>query len=261
MLDSDVAISAAGQTIYELARIGVPTIAIAVADNQTFHLKGWIKEGFIASEINYKDINLEHKIFSTLNTYKKRTVREKLSKLGKQKVDGDGARRVVQNLIDQNAGTYGFYLRKANEKDVTIVFNLSNDRVVRINSTVELPLKWADYLNWYTDKMISDDYELFLAFSKTDAFIGQVFFNMIDKDAFINISIDKEFKGKRFSSPLIFTSSFRLLKNEPDIKSIIALIRPQNAPGIKAFSKAGYTFDGEETYKDERYLVYKLVRQ
>ncbi|HIE58998.1 MAG TPA: UDP-2,4-diacetamido-2,4,6-trideoxy-beta-L-altropyranose hydrolase, partial [Hydrogenothermaceae bacterium] len=34
MLKSDIAISAGGQTLYELARVGVPTIAIAVADNQ-----------------------------------------------------------------------------------------------------------------------------------------------------------------------------------------------------------------------------------
>jgi len=261
MLDSDLAISAAGQTIYELARVGVPTIAVAVADNQTFHLRGWIKEGFIASEISYKDINLENKIFSIVNNYKKRAVREKITKLGKQKVDGEGAKRVAQNLIDQISGTYGFYIRKANEKDVTVVFNLSNDRVVRLNSTVEIPLKWQDYLNWYTEKMIADEYELYLAFNKADVFIGQIFFNIIDNNAFINISIDKEFKGKLFSSPLIFTSSFRLLKNNPDIKNIIAYIRPQNTPGIKAFSKAGYSFTGEETFKDDRCLVYKLIRQ
>ncbi len=34
MLSSDVAISAGGQTLYELARTGTPTVAVSVADNQ-----------------------------------------------------------------------------------------------------------------------------------------------------------------------------------------------------------------------------------
>lgn len=41
MAGSDLAISAAGQTLYELARIGLPTIAIAVARDQLGNVEGW----------------------------------------------------------------------------------------------------------------------------------------------------------------------------------------------------------------------------
>jgi spore coat polysaccharide biosynthesis predicted glycosyltransferase SpsG/RimJ/RimL family protein N-acetyltransferase len=261
MLDSDLAISAAGQTIYELARIGVPTIAINVADNQAFHLRGWIKEGFIASEISYKDINLEHKIFSTMNNTKKRAIREKLIKLGKQKVDGEGARRVIQNLIDQASGNYGFYLRRANEKDSLLVFNLSNDRVVRINSINQRPIKLNEHSEWFIEKLINETCVFFLAFNKADSFIGQVRFDISQENALINISIDKDFRGKHFAAPLIFISSFRLLKERKEVNTISAYIRPQNIPSVKAFSKAGYLQAADEIKNDERYLVYKLVRQ
>jgi len=219
MLDSDLAISAAGQTIYELARVGLPTIAINVADNQTFHLKGWIKEGFITSEISYKDINLEHKIFSSLKNIKTRAIREKLSKIGKQKVDGDGARRIAQNLIDQISANYGFYLRKAHEKDSLLVFNLSNDRIVRINSINQSPIKINEHSQWFIEKLIDEKCIFYLAFNKADSFIGQVRFDITQSNALINISIDKDFRGKHFAASLIFTSSFRLLKEKLSVKN------------------------------------------
>ena len=261
MLDSDLAISAAGQTIYELARTGVPTIAVAVADNQMFHLNGWIKEGFIASEISYKNINLEQKIFVTLNNYKKRAVREKLSKLGRKKVDGEGAKRVVQNLIDQSTGKNGFYLRKANENDALLIFNLSNERIVRINSINQNPIKLNEHFTWFAEKLIEESCLFFLAFTKSDSFIGQVRFDINQNNAFINISMDKDSRGKHFAAPLIFTSSFRLFKERQEVNTISAYIRPQNIASVKAFVKAGYIQSSDEILNEERYLVYKLVRQ
>ncbi|MDQ7082427.1 MAG: glycosyltransferase [Aquificota bacterium] len=47
MLDADIAISAGGQTLYELARVGVPTIAVAVAENQMWNVSEWQEAGFI----------------------------------------------------------------------------------------------------------------------------------------------------------------------------------------------------------------------
>ena len=46
MLDSDVAIASGGQTLYELARLGLPTIAIVLVDNQINDIDGWSKKGF-----------------------------------------------------------------------------------------------------------------------------------------------------------------------------------------------------------------------
>ncbi|MCX8077571.1 MAG: hypothetical protein N3D76_02830, partial [Geminocystis sp.] len=42
----DLAVSAGGQTTYELARVGVPSVLVAVADNQLLNCKGWEKAGF-----------------------------------------------------------------------------------------------------------------------------------------------------------------------------------------------------------------------
>lgn len=87
MLKADLAISAAGQTTYELARVGTQTIAIGVAENQRFNIKGWLQEKYIKNEIWYNDDNLFEKISSDIPLVPKNMIRPL--------VDGQGARRII----------------------------------------------------------------------------------------------------------------------------------------------------------------------
>lgn len=261
MLDSDVAISAAGQTIYELARVGVPTIAITVAENQENNLTGWIKEEFLTTYFNYETVNLENRLLLVFNSYEEREVRLKLSIIGRKKVDGLGARRIIQSILDhvikRNGGCY---LRTARDIDTMIVFNLSNERSVRLNSVNQTQIKWQEHLKWYTERINDNNCLFLLAFSGNDEFVGQVRFDIRLNYAVINISIDKKFRGKGLASPLLIKSSFQCLKERTKVKYILAYIRPANTPSIKAFLSAAYVFSREEIINDEKFLVYKLVR-
>jgi UDP-2,4-diacetamido-2,4,6-trideoxy-beta-L-altropyranose hydrolase len=58
MLECDIAISAAGQTIYELARVGVPSLIKKIADNQENNIKYWEKEKCIERFNTLKDLNI-----------------------------------------------------------------------------------------------------------------------------------------------------------------------------------------------------------
>ncbi|MFA7227448.1 MAG: bifunctional UDP-2,4-diacetamido-2,4,6-trideoxy-beta-L-altropyranose hydrolase/GNAT family N-acetyltransferase [Melioribacteraceae bacterium] len=262
MLESDAAISAAGQTIYELACTGVPTIALSVAENQKNNLQGWIKEGFLTTEFSNETVNLENRLLVVLNNYKKRELRFKLGTIGKKKVDGLGARRIVQSVLDLMINRNGgCYLRIAGENDAMMVFNLSNDRTVRLNSINQDPISWQDHLYWYSDKIKDKNCLFLLAFNGNDEFVGQVRFYIKGVNATISISIDKNFRGKGLSSPLLIKSSFKYLKEHPEIQSILAYIRPANTASIKAFSGAAYVFSNEEIVNGEKFSVYKLARQ
>lgn len=86
MCISDLAISAAGQSISELACCGVPTYAIQVVDNQKNNMENWIKSNFLLSlnEINFQiDYNL----------------RKEKAEIGQQIIDGQGVRRIVKCLL------------------------------------------------------------------------------------------------------------------------------------------------------------------
>ena len=97
MLRSDIAISSGGQTLYELARVGVPTIAFLQAENQRLNLEAWDKEGFIEYVGGYN--NLGKKISQGLDRLPLRKERARRSGIGMRLVDGQGARRTREALL------------------------------------------------------------------------------------------------------------------------------------------------------------------
>lgn len=98
ILESDVAISACGQTLYELARIGTPTIAVAVADNQLSNAEGWRIAGFIKYIGWWEDISALENVKKYFKLLRSKKLRIKMANIGKSLDDGKGARRVVEEV-------------------------------------------------------------------------------------------------------------------------------------------------------------------
>ncbi|MFZ0035311.1 MAG: glycosyltransferase [Sedimentisphaerales bacterium] len=98
MFWSDVAISSGGQTSYELARVGVPTIGICVADNQLQNLKGWQEAGFLKYMCWYNNEDMKERLESSLKELACIDVRAKMSQAGSTLVDGKGPSRIVSAL-------------------------------------------------------------------------------------------------------------------------------------------------------------------
>lgn len=100
MLKADIAISGGGQTTYELARVGVPTIGICFARNQLFNLRYGSKVGYLKFAGQFSDRGLFNKIKEIMIdlTYNKRI---KMSESGKNSVDGMGVRRVVNKVMEE----------------------------------------------------------------------------------------------------------------------------------------------------------------
>ena len=92
MINCDLAVTAAGQTTYELARVGIPTVAIGVAKNQKYNIAGWLTSNFVTDMIWFDDEKLFDKIINQIHKLKnKDTV---------SLVDGQGSRRVVNYAIN-----------------------------------------------------------------------------------------------------------------------------------------------------------------
>jgi len=100
MLESDIAISAGGQTLYELARIGVPTIGICIAENQLGNVKEWKRIGFLEYAGLYNENNIIADIDKLLKNLESIKIRESKSKIGKQFVNGKGSLNIVEILIE-----------------------------------------------------------------------------------------------------------------------------------------------------------------
>lgn len=94
----DMAISACGSTLYELAACGIPTLGIVIADNQKQIADELHKVGFIENLGFYNELDREvlaETIFELCKNTKKRS---EMSKKGISIVDGKGAERIVKIL-------------------------------------------------------------------------------------------------------------------------------------------------------------------
>ncbi len=92
MRRADLAVSAGGSTLYELACMGVPTVAVPVVENQEGNVRGfdWLGCGLASS--------LDSAPSVVARAAGDRALRERLSVRGRSLVDGRGAKRIARAL-------------------------------------------------------------------------------------------------------------------------------------------------------------------
>ena len=98
MLKADIAISAGGQTLYELARIGVPTIAIIVADNQEMQVKTFFERGFLYGFFYWDEFD-DTRLSEYIEELQDVALRKEKSEIGRSLIDGRGAHAVVEEFL------------------------------------------------------------------------------------------------------------------------------------------------------------------
>lgn len=256
MLESDIAISAGGQTLYELARVGVPTIGICVAENQLENMKEWEKTGFLEYIGWYNKNNIIEKIDKLLKNLGNIKIRKSKSKIGRKFVNGKGSIRIIKILLF-NFFKNNLILREVIFEDALDIFNLSNDDLVRKNSFNPEKIKWKNHLIWLKKKLEDENSIYFAVINDLNKFYGQVRFdiNTKNKEAIINISLGKNIRGLGLSSFVIDKSINELLKIK-SLKSIKAYVKHDNIPSIKSFKKANFIFLDNQIIKGNKSKVY-----
>ena len=100
MAGADIAISGGGQTIYELARAGLPAIAVCFAQNQLANLNAAGKEGIVDFVGWYDQRDLSFKLKEALGRLFSYELRREMSRKGRECVDGRGAKNIVKRLLE-----------------------------------------------------------------------------------------------------------------------------------------------------------------
>jgi len=99
MFKADLAISAGGQTLFELAAVGTPTIVIQLADNQKQNIQILKNKGAVMFAGEVHDFNLERSIAEKLIVLlEKPGLREKIAFNARKLFDGKGIYRVAEKI-------------------------------------------------------------------------------------------------------------------------------------------------------------------
>lgn len=98
MAEADIAVSAGGTTMYELAYMGVPTIACVLADNQAPGVRAFAEARVVRSLGRFERAGGQEIVEQVASLAGDRDAREALSRAAMAAVDGRGVERVVAAL-------------------------------------------------------------------------------------------------------------------------------------------------------------------
>ena len=96
---ADLAISAGGSTCWELAFMGVPTLAIILADNQQAIAEGLEEEGVAVNLGGYGHLSNEIIARKLIEIANAANTRAQMSQRGRKLIDGQGTARVLKDLL------------------------------------------------------------------------------------------------------------------------------------------------------------------
>ena len=100
MYDADLAVSAGGQTLYELAATGTPAIAVQLFENQFVNVRCLAAEGAVEDGGNASDPEFGGRLtVAVANLIANESARASISRAGRLLVDGGGAKRVAEAIL------------------------------------------------------------------------------------------------------------------------------------------------------------------
>lgn len=242
MLASDIAISSGGQTLYELAATGVPTIGVCVAENQLLNLKEWHKKGFVEHIGWYYSDNLEEDLSRAINRFQPKRERMLRSKIGMRLIDGQGPRRIVEKLlaIYSEIEEAHVKIRDAGEGDINELFDWRNHPDVRKNFFNTAPVSRKEHETWFYTKVNDAESSIYMAFLE-DEKIGSIRFETEDAAIKVSVMLNPAFFNRGLGSKVITEGIKRFMNTKAPTKPILAHVKKSNIASIKVFTKAGFT--------------------
>jgi RimJ/RimL family protein N-acetyltransferase len=144
-------------------------------------------------------------------------------------------------------------IHSASIDDMQLIFDWSNDDLVRKQSYQTEKIRWEDHKKWYQQK-INDNNSLFLIAKINNMPMGLLRFDLQDEFAIIGVSIDKHFRGKSLAVPLLIAGT-NYYFNKFD-KPVKAYIKKTNTASVNAFANAGFSYHQDEIVKDVESYIY-----
>jgi len=260
MRSCDIVISAAGQTLYELARVGVAALVVIIAKNQLNNAIAWQDSGFTDTLGWWKDKNIASKIAESIKNLRKEDIRMKRSLAGRRLIDGRGAVR-ISNFIESSLKKYdvgltGINLREAKIGDCRDIWLWRNSLPARRASFNVKKISFSRHKQWFRSKLAGKHVKIYIA-QKNSKKIGVIRFGPKGGQIYVNVNLNPVFLGKGFGNKIIKFGTKKFMSEAQNTAKIIAEIKGDNIISQKAFAKAGYKHTGNGIKR----IIYTMERR
>ena len=235
MADADIALGAGGGATWERCCLGLPTLAIAVADNQRRSLNDLCRAGVVLSLSGEAGRDMRKQLVAMLETVVScEPLLRGMSQRSAELVDGRGAERVAGAMLSADAS-----LRRAVESDSELIYQWRNHPDVRSKSRQSAPLEYESHARWYA-QALRDPNRLLLLAESAGRPVAVVRFDVRAGCAEVSVYLAPTELAGGWGAQVLRQSAEVLHQHHPGVREIVAEILPDNLASRGAFTRAGY---------------------
>lgn len=235
MAYADLAIGAGGTTTWERMCLGLPTVVVSIADNQTPSCEALAEANLVEYLGSSVNLATEQLTLSLLNLLQNSERLLELSERSKIYVDGLGAHRIAEVLMRSEAADVT--LRAASEHDIALYFNWVNDPAVRKSALDSNLISWPSHKMWFAKKMADPDCHM-LVMEASGLPVGQIRFELDNESWILDYSLDVIARGRGWGGRLIELGvDFIWGVSRLPVR---ALVKYENQPSRAVFLRQGF---------------------
>jgi spore coat polysaccharide biosynthesis predicted glycosyltransferase SpsG len=251
LAEADLALGAGGVMLWERMCLGVPSLAVQVADNQQAQIDWAQGQGALHSLGQHGAVTPDMIRASIDALRTDEAARRSLAQAGATLVDGRGALRLAAVLRGLCLSA-----RPVHVSDARDLYNWRTDgRNWRFNWSDDDKPTYSAHCGWLT-RRLADPNCLFLIVRQGDDPIGVVRF---DRDATgqaaLSIYLVPEQHGRKLGLPVYMAAERALRSRQPGVSAITSRIHTDNAASRRLHEDAGFTLSGDR----DRWLVARKV--
>jgi UDP-2,4-diacetamido-2,4,6-trideoxy-beta-L-altropyranose hydrolase len=233
MAAADLAIGAGGSATWERCCLGLPTLAICVAENQRKLITDAAYQGLLyAPQVNKEWTATVARHVKAL--IENPALRNYISRRGMDAVDGRGAQRVAAMI-----GRCALEIREARADDSREVFEWRNHPSIRAVSRTGEPIDWESHQRWFASLLSSKDRCLLIGQLEGSP-VGVVRFDAGGEEAEVSIYLVPDANASGQGRNLLLSAERWLSENRPAVERIRAHVLGHNDRSHQLFSGAGY---------------------
>ena len=236
MAQADISLGAGGATTWERMCLGLPTVAVAIAENQSPAAEALAAKHLIIYAGKTSAIsanNLSKEIIALISNASRLTA---LSEQNELTVDGFGALRIREVMLPTDIAH--IRLRVACQEDVVTYFNWANDPEVRKNAIHTAPIPWLTHKEWFA-KRLKDPNSLMYVMEAAGLPVGQIRFEREGDEARIDYHLDSIARGRGWGSRLIVLGADLMQEIKP--VRLRAEVKAGNESSAAVFLRMGFT--------------------
>jgi UDP-2,4-diacetamido-2,4,6-trideoxy-beta-L-altropyranose hydrolase len=241
MATADLAVGAGGGSAWERCHAGLPSLLLLAASNQKGVATHLAAENVVRIVNGGRDGLVARLVNALRAALTDGQWRASASRRGMRMVDGLGAERVVDQLLQVCgcAPNPALEVRPATSNDMHLLWNWRNDPETRAKSRFSEEIPWGTHVAWFAERLRDDDTVMLIGLSGGRPIGALRFDRGADGSAEVSIMIDPESRGRGFGKMLLLRGC-NYIERTGFAHVLHGVIRLDNNVSRRVFESVGF---------------------